>query len=375
MFNFFKFFSFSRKDVFFILDKKSSFNGNSKFIKDELCKRGNFRYHCLSKEEFSFRQVKSLSSIIKKIFTLLNFFFIKPYKLSKSKYVFLNDNFFPLAYMNFKKDVIIFQLWHAPGAFKKFGISVVQDKNLKDLIKLSNNNVYLSVSSKNVSEFYQEAFGVSKDKILNFGVPRIDYYFDKKYNNENNKKHIRGNLEKKYPEIKGKKIILYAPTFREHEKKNKDILNNFDFNRFNACLGDEFSLIFKSHPKIKTPSIEGGIDLTNYSDEKELLLISDILITDYSSLMIEFSILLKPIIFYPFDLYHYLKNERGFYFDYNKVPGPIAKNTNELVEIIKNNDFDFDLIKTFVKENYDFLDNNSSKRIVDFVLDSNKHSR
>ncbi|MBZ9570423.1 CDP-glycerol glycerophosphotransferase family protein [Methanobrevibacter sp. TMH8] len=370
IFNFFKLFSFNRNDVFFILDKKNSFNGNSKFIKNELSKRDKFKFYTLSKEDYSFQGVKSPINTIKKFFTLLNFFFIGSYRLSKSKYVFLNDNFFPLAYMNFNKDVTIFQLWHAPGAFKKFGISSLDDENVKILTKLSNKNLKLSVSSKNIFEFYQEAFGVNKDQIFNFGVPRIDYYFNKKYNNNENIKNIRKNLERRYPEIKGKKLVLYAPTFRENKEKNDDIVNKFDFKRFNSCLGDKFSLIFKSHPKITTPSIEGVIDLTTYSDEKELLLISDILITDYSSLMVEYALLSKPIIFYPFDLDYYLKYERGFYFDYKDVPGPIAKDTDEIIKIIKNNDFDFNLIDNFVKNNYDYLDSNSSKRIVDYVLKS-----
>jgi len=88
--------------------------------------------------------------------------------------------------------------------------------------------------------------------------------------------------------------------------------------------------------------------------------------------MVEYSVLSKPLIFYPFDLNHYISHERGFYFDYSNVPGPIARNTQEIIEFIVNDNFDFKKIEAFVSKNYDYLDNNSSKRVVDYVLANNK---
>ncbi|RBQ22656.1 hypothetical protein ALNOE001_16110 [Candidatus Methanobinarius endosymbioticus] len=283
-----------------------------------------------------------------------------------------------MGYMNFDKNSKVIQLWHASGVFKKFGFDVIDDTNVKYLIELSGSKIdYLIVSSKNVSKFYEKAFKVENKKILAFGTPKSDYYFDKNNNNKDNIKKVRGKLEKKHPEIKGKKIVLYAPTFRENKKKNEDILANFDSNLFNSGLGDKYSLLFKSHPKFKISDLKHGINVSDYKYSDELLLISDILITDYSSIMIEYAILSKPIIFYPFDFNYYKNNERDFYFDYNNVPGPIAKNTEDIINLIKENDFDkenyFDIkkIKDFVAMNLDYLDNNSSKRIVDYIVNKN----
>ena len=366
LFNFFRIFPLKSDNVFFIKDKKFD-SGNFDFIKKEFDRRENFQYNSLSKDEYSLDKSNSLFKYIFETLKIFSFFIIKSYKLARSKYIFLNDNFFPMAYMNFNKEVIIVQLWHAPGAFKRFGLSVIGDNNVKNLIKLSNSKVkYITVTSKNVSKYYEEAFAVNNNKILALGIPRMDYYFDKKYNS----KYKIKNIKKNFPEIEGKKIVLYTPTFREDEKRNKNISDNFDFKLFTEVLGEEYVLFFRSHPKINTKKNEYSIDVTNYEDVKELLLIADILITDYSSIMVEYAVLSKPIIFYPFDLEYYSNEERGFYFDYKNVPGQIANNTEDIIEIIKNEKFDYGKIKHFVNNSYDFLDDKSSKRIVDYILHS-----
>ena len=376
LFNFFRFFISEKNikknnNISFIMDEidEISSNSNLEYIKQELDSRDNYKYNYIYKSNYSFDKSKSFKDNFRKFFSLFSFFLIKTYKLSKSKYVFLNDNFFPIAYMNFNNKSKLIQLWHAPGAFKKFGFDSTDDENIRELIKLIGNKTeYLIVTSSNISDIYEKAFQVNEKKILAFGIPRIDYYFDKKNINQYNIRRIREKLEKKYPKIKGKKIVLNAPTFRENQDLNEKISINFDGNLFESNLNDEYCLVFKSHPKYNIPMVEHSIDLSKYDNIQELLLVSDILITDYSSIMIEFAILFKPIIFYPFDLKYYSSNERGFYFDYDDVPGPIAKDTQEIIEIIKKNNFNIDKIKKFVFKNYDYLDNKSSKRIVDFIL-------
>lgn len=189
---------------------------------------------------------------------------------------------------------------------------------------------------------------------------------------------IRKKFEEKYPILKNKKIILYAPTFRETLKYN-NFLEFFDIKKFNEELGEDYVLIIRLHPKINEFFNESSIlfdslisdnviNCTDYENEQDLLLLSDILITDYSSIMIEFSFLKKPSIFFAYDLERYLKEERGFYYNYKNVPGPIVYNTNELIKIIKGLNFDYNKIEDFINYQFDFSDSNSSKRIVDFLL-------
>ena len=288
--------------------------------------------------------------------------------LASSKYIFLNDNFFPLAFMKFKDENIIIQLWHAPGASKKFGGSV-EIENRPILSRISQNTDYLITTSDNIKDFYSEAFQMPKEKIKALGLPRMDYYFE---NHDLNQ--LKSEFYNKYNISKDKKIILYAPTFREDEKYN-NVFNFLDLGKFNESLGDEYVLALRLHPKInkfygEDISAEGKyIDVSRYENEQELMLISDILITDYSSIMIEFSALDKPTVFFTYDLDNYLSNERGFYYDFKKtVPGPIVYTTEELIDVVKNNNFDKSKISQFISTQFDVIDGKASKRIVDFLL-------
>lgn len=336
------------KRISFIIDSNESFRGNLDYIKKEFEKRGDFEFHFFYKDKLSFGSFKMLAS---------------------SKFVFLNDNFFPLAFMNFNPETIVVQLWHAPGAFKKFGGS--SDLESREMLKkCSDNTDYLVVSSKNIVDYYSEAFQISKSKIKPLGLPRADYYFENHDTDE-----FKSAFFERYGLDGDKKIILYAPTFRDEEKYN-DVFAYLDLERFNEELSDEYVLALRLHPKIRNfyskdiTSKGHYIDCSDYPSEQELLLISDILITDYSSIMIEFAMLDKPVIFFTYDYDSYLTRERGFYFDFKStVPGPIVYDSQSLIDAIKNDDFDRSRISEFVKTQFDEIDGHSSMRVVDFLLD------
>ena len=133
-------------------------------------------------------------------------------------------------------------------------------------------------------------------------------------------------------------------------------------------------MVLRLHPKIKKfysskIGVDGDyIDCSDYKNEQELLLISDILITDYSSIMIEFGLLSKPIIFFAYDLDNYLSNERGFYLDYKKdLPGPIVYSTEELINAIDEG-IDTSKLDSFIKTQVDAVDGRASERIVDAII-------
>ena len=333
--------------ISFVVDSNESFKGNLDYIKKEFEKRGNFEFYFFYKDKLSFGSFRLLAS---------------------SRYIFLNDNFFPLAFMNFNSENTIVQLWHAPGAFKKFGGSVELESR-EILKKVSDNTDYLIISSKNIREFYAEAFQISESKIKALGLPRADYYFE-----DHDIDTLKSEFFKKYNIISDKKIVLYAPTFRDEEKYN-NVFNYLDLEKFNESLGDEYILALRLHPKIRDfykddISSKGKyIDCSSYPSEQELLLISDLLVTDYSSVMIEFALLNKPIIFFTYDFDNYLNEERGFYFDFKStVPGPVVYDSNQLIEVIKNGDFDEGKISKFVKTQFDEIDGQASKRVVDYLL-------
>lgn len=347
LFRLFKFSKVKNNKVSFIIDSRESFKGNLNYIKKDFEKRGNFEFHFFYKDKLSFSSLKNLAS---------------------SKYIFLNDNFFPLAFMKFKDENVIIQLWHAPGASKKFGGSV--DIESRPMLKrISDNTDYLITTSDKVKDYYSEAFQMPKEKIKALGLPRMDYYFE---NHDLNQLKIE--FSKKFNISQDKKIILYAPTFRE-EKKYNNVFDFLNLVKFNESLGDEYVLALRLHPKINrfySEAISDNgqyIDVSDYENEQELMLISDILITDYSSIMIEFCALDKPTIFFTYDLDNYLAFERGFYYDFKKtVPGPIVYTTEELIDVIRNNEFDKSKISQFISTQFNAIDGEASKRIVDYLL-------
>ena len=147
-----------------------------------------------------------------------------------------------------------------------------------------------------------------------------------------------------------------------------------DLKEFNNKLSDDYVLVLRLHPKIKKfysddISVNGDyIDCSDYKNEQELLLLSDILISDYSSIMIEFGLLNKPIVFFAYDLDNYLSNERGFYLDYKKdLPGPVVYTTDELINVISEG-IDTSRLESFTKTQFNEIDGNASARVVDFVL-------
>lgn len=347
LFTLFKVFPINKNRITFIVDSKESFKGNLDYIKKEFERRGDFEYDFFYKDKISFKAFKNLAT---------------------SRFVFLNDNFFPIAFMNFKKDTTVVQLWHAPGASKKFGASV-DSESIEILKKISKNTDYLIISSKNIEDNYSEAFQMPKEKIRPLGLPRADYYFE-----DHDIDDLKAQFFDRYGVSSDKKIILYAPTFRDEEKYN-NVFDYLDLENFNDALGDEYVLALRLHPKIRDfyksdISASGDyIDCSDYPLEQELMLISDILITDYSSIMIEFAMLGKPIVFFTYDYDSYMANERGFYFDFKStVPGPVVYDSNQLINIIRDKDFNENKSSKFVKTQFDEIDGKSSERVVDFLL-------
>lgn len=307
---------------------------------------------------------RDLDVKLQNVFRIFSFFFKKSRLLATSKYVFLNDNFLPMAFLNFKKQTVVTQLWHAEGAFKRFGLSIEQPESLrKNEISANSRLSFVVCSSKNCVPVYAQAFGIEKSRVLPLGAPRADYLL-KKENGEKAKKR----LLKCFPSLGEKKLLLYAPTFRATPEENKTLLSHFDFELFKREFGEEYAVLVRLHPQIheETKLSPLVFDVTEYGDVRDLILACDVLVTDYSSICMSFSLLSKKTVFFAFDEEKYTA-ERNFYFDYDtELPGEIAKTTEELVELVRA-EFDEEKNERFRKRNFDFLDCESSRRVADFL--------
>jgi CDP-glycerol glycerophosphotransferase len=224
-------------------------------------------------------------------------------------------------------------------------------------------------SSEDISQIIKSAFSNEKIEIL--GYPRNDIFFNA------NLSFINYNEILKLTEYS--KIVCYVPTFRD----NYNTVNPFTekhLREINVILKKKNILfLVKKHQYDKNIQIPSNLsNIINVSeivdDIQELLLYTDILITDYSSVCLDFALTKKPIIFYSYDYEKYLNNCRGMYYDYYEVtPGPIADNEKELFNLIFNSDEWFnkpEYQKKFMKSTNQFnyyQDGNSSQRLIDFL--------
>ena len=308
---------------------------------------------------------------LKALCKMFLFFTIGAYRLATARFVFLNDNFMPMADLNFKKEAVITQLWHGEGALKKVGLDTFLPEDIRERVIKANERLdFLICSSEAVKPVYVSGFGVPEDKILAYGSPRADRYI--KSNSDKEKaKAVREKLFGKTD----KKIILYAPTFRDDPKVNSKLLGNFDFDLFNERFFDKYLLVLRLHPQmhkgIEVP--RNVIDMTSHPSVDDIIKATDMLITDYSSICLNYALVGKPCIFYAFDLEEY-ERDRNFYLGYkNYVPGPVAETFEELIDAVLNFEYDEEAIKKFVELNFGKPDGISAKRIADrVILEANK---
>ena len=295
-------------------------------------------------------------------------------ELATAKYVFVDDASLILSSIPLRKETVAINLWHACGAFKKFGRSTAELKfgsSAATLDKYPNygNLTHVTVSSPEVIWAYEEAMHLPKGIVKATGVSRTDQFYDKKF--------VESRKQKLYeimPEAKDKKVILYAPTFRGHVATAKSP-NRIDFERFFQELGDEYVLVCKHHPFVKKPPVipeelqHFARDLTKDLTIEDLLCCADICISDYSSLVFEYSLFEKPMIFYAYDYDNYC-DWRGFYYDYSEfTPGPIVQTEDELLDSIKNIDIQFDKQKVidFKEKFMGSCDGHATERIIELM--------
>ncbi len=300
-------------------------------------------------------QMNSLGGII-------NFFLVKARILATSEYVFMNDNFMPMADLKFSDKTKVTMLWHAEGAFKRFGLMTDLQPEIKNKIeKCSNKLTYVICTSESVKSIYAKAFGTDESKVKPLGSPRTDYLF-KPHDTDK----IRAEFDEKFPQCKGKKLVLYAPTFRDNPERDKNLLSHIDYDLFNRELGSEYALLIKLHPQVHTSEpIKNSIDVTG-CDIADLTLICDMVVTDYSSVCMDFALLNKPSLFFAYDLKEY-NDERSFCFGYEDyVPGPVVTSFVALIEAIKHPQSD-EKLNRFRDFNFDYKDCNNAMRVAEFV--------
>lgn len=365
LYNFFCLFPLKQSKVIFASDSRTELSGNFIYVYEEMLKKNlPLDYHFMLKKGVGEK---------KEIKELINL----AYHLATSKFILLDD-FYPMIYpLRIRKNAELIQLWHAVGAFKTFGFSRVGRPGGPSPKSINHRNYTKAiVSSKHVAKHYAEGFGIDEEKVIPTGIPRTDIFFDENYKSE-----VRERLYQEYPFLKEKKVITFAPTFRGNGQQSAHYpIEVLDLDRLYRELRDEYIFIFKIHPFVKNDINipyqyrDFFYDFSSYREINDLLFVTDILITDYSSTCFEFALLNRPMIFFAFDIEEYVQ-KRDFYYEYSSfIPGPLVKNTEKLIETINNKDFKMEKIDPFVHYFFDDHDGKSSERVVDqLILSENEN--
>ena len=347
-------------EVLFLSDSRNEFSGNFEFVRKEIESRNKYNITGIFKDDFKSKKKKS----IKEKYKILK-------AMCKAKYIFVDD-FYPNVYtIKFKKGKELIQLWHAMGAYKTVGYARVgKPGGPKGYSYTHRNYTGCIVSGEGIVEDYANAFGITKDKVHALGIPRTDIFFDDEY-----KENITNEIYSKYPILKDKKVIMFAPTFRGNGKNTAYYDYSWiDFKRLKEEFSDEYICIIKMHPFIGNKpdyDIENDdfyLDLSKDREINDLLFITDLLITDYSSVIYEYSFFKKPIIFYTPDFDGYVAS-RSFFYDFDKYNyGVRANNMDELISAIRTNKLDIEKIKAFDDYFCGACDGHATKRVVDYFL-------
>lgn len=229
---------------------------------------------------------------------------------------------------------IYFQTWHSSLRLKMIEADVTETlpKKYVEMAKHDSAQTdYVVAGCEMSANTFENSFWY-KGNIIKCGTPRNDLLINANYK-------LRQRILQKLNISGDKRIVLYAPTFREDKQLHYYDLNFNDLRDVLASrFGGEWQVLLRLHPHLSGLGLKGKdvVNVTNYDDIQELLLVSDVLVTDYSSLMFDFAITKRPVFLYAKDLEQYTKKERKLYFDIRKLPFLLAQSGSELIEEIQN---------------------------------------
>lgn len=341
-----------------------SYSDSPKYIYEYLCKNypGKFKFIWV---------INKRTKIPYKPIKVRRFSIRYAYYLARCKYYVFNVR--QPDWVVKRKGNVFLQTWHGTPlkrlVFDQEEVMTASPLYKAQFYKHSRLWDYLVSANKFSSEVFRSAFLYDKE-ILEYGYPRNDLMYHP------DKDKIAADIKRKLRIPEWKKTILYAPTWRDDEYYGKGEYKfslKLNLRLLRKELGNDYAILLRTHyyiaDKLDVTGLEDFVvNVSGYDDITELYLISDILITDYSSVFFDYANLKRPILFYTYDLEKYRDMLRGFYLDIEKdVPGPLLFTDEEVVEAIKN----IDIISARYKEKYEefyekfcSLDNGQAAKMV-----------
>ncbi len=257
--------------------------------------------------------------------------------IASSKVVVLDTYCIPVSLLKHKKSLTVIQIWHAMGAFKRFALSVAGQPegsplNIVKAMRMHKGYDYALCTGDSCVPHFSEAFGLEEEKFLPIGLPRMDYLAEPSYIEA-----IKEKVLSAYPELgNGKKNILYVPTFRRANGKNDYDMDEPVKRVCAAADLAKYNLVIKTHSGSEVVITEDSRREDSLFMGMDMVVVSDYIISDYSSIIFEAAVAEKPCYLYCYDREDYVNN-RGLYIDYDKdIPAFKSGDIKELMNAIDN---------------------------------------
>ena len=335
--------------------------GNLKAIDDAIKRRG------LDKQfemDYSFRKAVGKKKVISEWVRVLK-------KIAKADYIFIDDYAPLFSYLNLSHKTKLIQVWHAGEGFKAVGYARFgKASSPRPTDNCHKKNDYVLTGSPKLNHVFEEVFGIEKSAFLPVGMPRLDGFLD-----QQRIEKFKETFYRQYPELKEKKVILFAPTYRGTDQKHAYYDYSWlDFQQIHEFCGSEYAFVLKMHPFVEEkaeipPEYSSNIfDMSEYPDINSLYYITDLLITDYSSNFYEYALMRRPMLFYTPDREIY-ELSRGVHRSVKEnAPGKVCDTFEEMMDALRSGDFEEEKAKQFVKDNFANFDGHAADRAIDRIL-------
>lgn len=292
-------------------------------------------------------------------------------KIAKADVILVDDYVPAFNSVALADGVRVIQLWHAGAGFKGVGYARWGHFGCPEPYSAHRRNDFAITDSPAIRDFFSEPFGIFEEQVIPTGMPRMDPFLS-----EDNRRAVEKKLCERYPAFVGKKVILFAPTYRGRNRKTAyypyELIDFAALYRY--CEDSDAVVLFKMHPWVSgdVPIAESYRDrffsMNDYPDINELFLITDLLITDYSSCIYEFMLMQKPMLFFAFDKDRYAVS-RGFHRDYDaNVPGKICTTFAQVMRAMREEDYEFEKVGEMLPLYFDHVDAHSCDRVIDWLV-------
>ena len=287
------------------------------------------------------------------------------YYLQTARLFIVDNAYLPIHVAPHRRGTTVVQVWHAVGALKRFGVDTVRPLREPERTFLHRYYDYVIAAAEVARVPYAAALRTPVERVLALGGPRTDFFFD-----EAAIAAARDRILAAYPQLAGRRVVLYAPTFRGRGRAKRGA-PQLDAVRLRAALPSDHALVLKTHPNLdRSATTTDGYDVVidPATEINELFAATDILVTDYSSSIFEWALLRRPLILLTGDLPEY-ETDPGLYLDYRtQMIGTQVTDADGVARAILEGRFDPAPYDAFTARHLDASDGRASVRFVERFL-------